>query len=143
MLPEELILSLKKYNKNLFIYEWEFFTRRIHDELVFSAVEEYQFLYVEINFNIVQNELQSKEDRLKFWEAFLQRLNQKRYNDICGFLDSYNGIAIIFTRSNSSDNAVAWERFCQSVSEKAGYDMQKWKGIVHAEYPPKEFFVKS
>jgi hypothetical protein len=143
MLPEELSATLKKYNKKIFIYEWEYFTRRIHDELVFSAVEEYQFLYVEINFNIVQNELQNKEDRLKFWKIFLQMLNQKRYNDLCGFLDNRDGIAIIFTRSNSSDNAVAWERFCQSISEETGFDMQKWSEVIHAEYPPKEFFVKS
>jgi hypothetical protein len=143
MLPEELSLCLKKYNKKLFIYEWEYFTRRIHDELMFSAVEEYQFLYVEINFSVVENELQTKEDRLKFWEIFLQRISQKRYNDLCGFLDNYDGIAIIFTRSNSSDNAVAWERVCQSISEETGFDMLKWKGIMHAEYPPKEFFIKS
>jgi hypothetical protein len=142
MLPEELSLSLKRYNKKVFIYEWEYFTKRIHDELVFSAIEESQILYVEINFNVVQNELQKKEDRLEFWKIFLQNLNQKRYNDLCGFLNKYEGIALIFTHSNSSNNAVAWERFCQNVSSETGFNMQKWNGIIRAEYPPMEFFEK-
>ncbi|MDR0516552.1 MAG: hypothetical protein LBH25_05845 [Fibromonadaceae bacterium] len=143
MLPEELNLALKKYNKKVFIYEWEYFTKRIQDELLFSALEEYQFLYVEISFNATKNELQKKEDSLKFWKAFLNQLTQKRYNDLCGFLEDNKGIALIFSHSNSQDNVIAWLRFCQDISSETGFDMQKWNEIVYAEYPPREFFAKS
>jgi hypothetical protein len=141
MLPEELKSVLKKRKKNVFIYDWEFFTRRIHDELVFSVIEGYQFLYVEITFATVEKELRRKNERLKFWHAFFDQLDKKRFSDLCGFLDNGSGIAVIFTHTSASSNSIAWVRFCENVLSKSGFNMQKWLGINHAEYPPKEFIA--
>ena len=143
MIPEEFKSVLKKCRKNTFIYDWEFFSKRIHDELVFSVIEEYQFLYVEIIFSVVDNELQKKFDRLKFWHAFFDQLDKKRFSDLCGFLNNEGGIAIVFTYSSSSNNYMAWVRFCENVLSKSGFDMRNWDGINKAEYPPKEFLATS
>ncbi|MDR2580910.1 MAG: hypothetical protein LBC85_07965 [Fibromonadaceae bacterium] len=143
MLPEELKSALSKHKKWVFVYDWEFFSMRIHDELVISVLEDCQFLYVEMIFDVVQSELQKKNDRLKFWDAFFKLLSQKRYDDICGFLDNDRGLALVFTHSNSSDNNIAWTRFCECILSKTGFNMLKWDGINYAEYPPKEFFVSN
>jgi len=141
MMPEEFKSVLKKRKKSTFIYNWEFFSRRIHDELVFSVIEECQFLYIEINFSTIDNELQRKIDRIKFWHAFFDQLNKKRFSDLCGFLDKEEGIAIVFTYSGSSNNYMAWVRFCENILSKSGFDMRDWKGINKAEYPPEEFLA--
>ncbi|MCL2206536.1 MAG: hypothetical protein FWB90_00385 [Fibromonadales bacterium] len=139
MLPEELKLFLRKCKNKVFIYAWEYFTRRIHDELVRSVIEESPFSYVEINFSVVQQELPSNSDRLKFWEAFFEELpKQKRFCDLCGFLRNDEGIAFLFV--NSIDNNPAWDRFCSEIEAKTSFDMRKWEGLLYADYPPKEFF---
>jgi len=144
MLPEELNLISRKYKKKIFIYAWDYFTRRIHDELVRSVLEESPFFYVEINFDIIQKELHASEERLKFWGAFFEMLSaQKRHSDLCGFLRNDEGIAFLFLDSvlNAKENNCAWNRFCNEIQAKTLIDMQKWKGITYAEYPPKEFFA--
>jgi len=143
MLSLELENALNKYKKKVFIYEWEYFTKRIHDELMISVLEKYQFLYVEINFEIIQKELPKKPDQLKFWHVFFEQISQKRYSDLCGFLENNKGVALIFTHSNTANNNVAWFRFCENILNRTGFDMQKWDEISLAEYPPKEFLTSS
>jgi len=139
MLPEELNLFLRKRKDMVFIYAWEYFTRRIHEELVRSVLEESPFSYVEINFSIIQRELPENDERLKFWEAFFDVLSkQKRHSDLCGFLRNDEGIAFLFV--NSIDNNPVWGRFCAEIEARTSYNMQKWKEIIYADYPPKEFF---
>jgi len=144
MQPEELNLISHKYKKKVFIYAWELFTRRIHDELVRSVLEESPFFYVEINFDIIKKELNAGEERLKFWGAFFDILSeQKRHSDICGFLRNDEGIAFLFLDSvlNTKENNCAWNRFCDEIKKRISLDIRKWEGIIYAEYPPKEFFT--
>jgi len=145
MLPKELNLVLRKYKNKVFVYAWEYFTKRIHDELVYSVLEQSPFFYVEIRFSVVYNELPSADDRLKFWKAFFELAStKKRGCDLCGFLNENEGIGFLFVDSvmgNSGNNPV-WNRFCNEVEAQTSFDMRKWKGIIYAEYPPKEFFVK-
>jgi hypothetical protein len=144
MLPEELNLALQKHKKKVFIYAWEYFSRRIHDELVRSVIEESPFFYVEINFNIVQKALPGGTDRSEYWKAFFELLaTQKRGCDLCGFLNNDSGIAFLFVDSvlNTKDNNPIWNRFCSEIEAKTFIDMRKWEGIIFAEYPPKEFFA--
>ncbi|MCL2284002.1 MAG: hypothetical protein FWC26_11870 [Fibromonadales bacterium] len=139
MLPEELSLFLRKRKDKVFIYAWEYFTRRIHDELVRSVIEESPFLYVEVSFSIIQRELSESNDRLNFWDNFVNVLStQKRHSDLCGFLRNDEGIAFLFV--NSVDNNPAWDRFCAEIEAKTSFDMRKWEGIIYTAYPPKEFF---
>jgi AAA+ ATPase superfamily predicted ATPase len=145
MLPKELSLILRKYKNKVFVYAWEYFTKRIHDELAYSVLEESPFFYVEINFNIVYRELPSIDDRLKFWRVFFELLStQKRGCDLCGFLSENNGIAFLFVDSVMDTNEInpVWNRFCNEVEAQTFFDMRKWHGIIYAEYPPKEFFAK-
>jgi hypothetical protein len=148
MLPKELNLVLRKHKNKIFIYAWEYFTRRIHDELLRSVLEESPFFYVEIKFEVVQKELCSNEDRSKFWKAFFDMLLvQKRYSDLCGFLRNNEGIAFLLLDSasvlNTKESNCAWNRFCNDMKIKTSFDMQKWEGIIYAEYPPKEFFLSN
>ncbi len=146
MLPEELSLFLRKHKNKVFIYAWEYFTKRIHDELVRSVIEESQFFYVEINFNIIQKELHTSTDRSIFWEAFFDMLSmEKRHSDLCGFLKNDEGIAFLFVDStlNTKESNPAWNRFCMEVEARTFFDIRKWAGVVYAEYPPKEFFAAS
>ena len=146
MLPEELSLALRKYKNKIFIYAWEYFTRRIHDELLRSVVEESPFFYIEINFKIIQKELPDSNDCSKFWVAFFDILStQKRYSDLCGFLRNNEGIAFLFldSVSNTKEGNSGWNRFCDEIKIKTSFDMQKWEGIIYAEYPPKEFFISN
>jgi len=139
MLPEELNLFLRKSKDKVFVYAWEYFTKRIHDELVRAAVEVSPFFYVEINFNIVKQRLPESSDRLKFWEAFFDVLPmQKRLCDLCGFLRNNEGIALLFV--DSIENNPVWDRFCTEIEAKTSIDMRKWEGIIYETYPPKEFF---
>jgi len=141
-----LNLALRKHKNKIFIYTWEFFTRRIHNELLRSAMEESQFFYVEINFEIIQKELQESDAYSKFWTAFFDTLStQKRHSDLCGFLRNNEGIAFLFldSVSNTKENNSGWNRFCDEIKTKTSYDMQKWEGIIYAEYPPKEFFISN
>jgi hypothetical protein len=145
MLPEELNISWRKYKNNVFIYSWKYFSKRIHEELLRSALEESPFFYVEINFSIIERELPLGADRLKFWGAFFDILStEKRYCDLCGFLKNNDGIAFLFINSNLNiaDTSPVWNRFCTQMQIRTCYDMQKWEGIIYAEYPPKEFFAK-
>jgi hypothetical protein len=144
MLPKELNLALQKSKNEVFIYAWEYFTRRIHDELVRSVLDESQFFYVEINFDVIQKELPISETQVVFWEAFFEMLStQKRNSDVCGFLKNNEGIAFLFVDSvsNTKDENHAWNRFCTQIEAKTSFDMRKWEGIVFGEYPPKEFFA--
>jgi hypothetical protein len=146
MLPKELSLALRKHKNKIFIYTWEYFTRRIHNELLRSAIEESPFFYVEINFEIIQRELHSSDACHKFWIAFFDMLStQKRHSDLCGFLRNHEGIAFLFldSVSNTKESNSGWNRFCDKIKSKTSFDMQKWKGILYAEYPPKEFFISN
>lgn len=128
------------------MYTWEYFTRRIHNELLRSAIEESPFFYVEINFEVIQGELRESDACSKFWEAFFDMLSaQKRQNDLCGFLRNNEGIALLFldSASNTKENNSGWNRYCNEIKIKTSYDMQKWEGIIYAEYPPKEFFISN
>jgi hypothetical protein len=143
MLPKELNLILQKSKNKVFIYAWEYFTRRIHDELTRSVQDESPFLYVEINFDVIQKELPLSETQALFWKAFFDMLSeQKRSSDICGFLKNNEGIAFLFLDSitNNRDENHAWNRFCAQIETKTSLNMRKWKGIIFGEYPPKEFF---
>ncbi len=145
MLPKELNLVFRKYKNKVFVYAWEYFTRRIHDELVYSVLEKSPFFYVEIKFSVVNNELPSADDRLKFWKAFFEFLStKKRGCDLCGFLSENEGIGFLFVDSvmGNSENSPVWNRFCTEMEAQTFFDMRKWKGIIYAEYPPKEFFEK-
>jgi hypothetical protein len=145
MLPEELSLVLRKYQNKVFVYAWKYFTKRIHDELFYSVVEESPFFYVEIKFSVVYKELPTIDDRSKFWKVFFDLLStQKRGCDLCGFLNKNEGIALLLVDSaiNTKEGNPVWNRFCTEVEANTFFDMRKWDGIVYAEYPPKEFFVK-
>jgi hypothetical protein len=145
MLPKELSLVLRKYKNKVFVYAWEYFTKRIHDELVYSVLEESPFFYVEIKFNVVYKELPSTDDRLKFWKVFFELLStQKRGCDLCGFLSENEGIGFLFVDSitDTSESNPVWNRFCSEVEAQTFFDMRKWSGIICAEYPPKEIKEK-
>jgi hypothetical protein len=145
MLPEELGLILRKYQNKVFVYAWEYFTKRIHNELICSVIEESPFFYVEIKFNVVYKELPLLDDRLKFWKIFFELLStQKRGCDLCGFLNENEGIALLFVDSviNTKEDNPVWNRFCTEIKAQTFFDMRKWDGIIYAEYPPKEFFAK-
>jgi hypothetical protein len=145
MLPKELSLVLRKYKNKVFVYAWEYFTKRIHDELVYSVLEGSPFFYVEIKFNVVYKELPSMDDRVKYWKVFFEWLStQKRGCDLCGFLNEDDGIGFLFVDSviGTGEKNPVWHRFCEEVKDKTLFDMRKWKGIIYAEYPPKEFFTK-
>ncbi|MDR2582944.1 MAG: hypothetical protein LBC75_05635 [Fibromonadaceae bacterium] len=145
MLPKELSLVLRKYKNKVFVYAWEYFTKRIHDELVYSVLEESPFFYVEIKFSVIDRELPSTDDRLTFWKAFFEFLStQKRGCDLCGFLNENDGIGFLFVDSvvGTNENNPVWNRFCNKVETQTSFDMRKWKGIIYAEYPPEEFFAK-
>ena len=145
MLPEELNLILQKYKRKVFVYTWEYFTRRIHNELIYSIQEESPFFYVEIKFDVVYKELPSIEDRSLFWKVFFELLStQKRGCDLCGFLKDNEGIALLFVDSflNTKDSNPPWYRFCNEVKAGTFFNMRKWDGIIYAEYPPRQFFTR-
>jgi len=145
MLPKELNLVLRKYKNKVFVYAWEYFTKRIHDELVYSLLEESPFFYVEIKFTVIYKELPSIEDRSRFWKVFFELLStQKRGCDLCGFLSENEGIGFLFVDSviGTRENNPVWNRFCNEIEARTFIDMRKWEGIIYAEYPPNEFFVK-
>jgi len=130
-----LSLALRKHKNKIFIYTWEYFTRRIHNELLRSAVEGSPFYYVEINFEVIQKEVRESEAYSKFWIAFFDILSkQKRHSDLCGFLRNDKGIAFLFLDSvlNDKNSNSGWDRFCEEMKIKTSFDMQKWKGIVTA-----------
>lgn len=139
-------LVLRKHKYKVFIYAWEYFTKRIHNELVRSVLEKSPFFYVEINFKVIQKELHTSNEHFKFWEAFFCMLStQKRYCDLCGFLRNNEGIAFLFldsdTALNTKENNYAWNRFCDEIGNRTSFDIRKWEGIIYAEYPPKEFLA--
>jgi len=139
MLPEELNLFLRKCKNKVFVYAWEYFSKRIHEELVRAAVEESPFFYVEMSFSIVEQKLPVNSDRLKFWEVFFDVLStQKRFSDLCGFLRNDEGMAFLFV--NSVEDNPVWNRFCAEIETRTSFDMRKWDEIIYATYPPKEFF---
>jgi len=136
---------LRKYKNKVFVYAWEYFTKRIHDELVYSVLEESPFFYVEMKFAVVNKELPSIDDRSKFWKVLFELLStQKRGCDLCGFLSENEGLGFLFVDSviGTGENNPVWNRFCNEIEAKTFFDMRKWNGIIYAEYPPKEFFAK-
>jgi hypothetical protein len=135
---------LRKHKKKVFIYIWEYFTKRIHEEFIRSALEESPFFYVEIKFSVVNRELSQNADITNFWNAFFEQLStEKRGCDLCGLLNNDEGVALMFLDStlNTKEDNPAWNRFCTEIQAKTFFDMRKWEGVIYAEYPPKEFFT--
>ncbi|GHV11697.1 hypothetical protein AGMMS49938_02860 [Fibrobacterales bacterium] len=144
MLPTEVYHLLKKFKKRTFIYDWEYFSRRIHEELFRSVAENTPLLYIEIPFAVVEHHLTDLEARGNFWKVFFEYIErQKRICDICGVLSGDVGIAIVFLDilpNCDIEMQNGFNRMCNSIYSKSFIDIRKWDEITGVIYPPNEFF---
>lgn len=106
-MKETLFNLIRKGKYNISIYTEEIFERRCQEEIIRSDEDNSSFVFIELDFDAVQDKMGDEESALKFWNIFLASLNKSnRGSDIIGFLEHESGIGMLLLDSKIE----GWER---------------------------------
>lgn len=113
---KELLFNLiGKYKYDISIYTEEIFERRCQEEIIRSDEDSSSFVYIELDFEAVQNVLQTAEANNQFWEVFLSSLHKSnRGSDLIGFLENGAGIGMLLLDSKIE----GWNRVKGRIEQK-------------------------
>jgi hypothetical protein len=118
MMKDYLFNSIKKHQYNISIYTEDIFERRCQEEIIRSDEDNSSFVYVEFDFNSIEHILGNKSNSQQFWNIFLETLSQnKRGNDILGFLEHENGIGLLLLDSKLDGWTRLAGRFIRTASK--------------------------
>jgi len=117
-MKDYLFNSIKKHQYNISIYTEDIFERRCQEEIIRSDEDNSSFVYVEFDFNSIEHILGNKSNSQQFWNIFLETLSQnKRGNDILGFLEHENGIGLLLLDSKLDGWTRLAGRFIRTASK--------------------------
>jgi len=117
-MKDYLFNSIKKHQYNISIYTEDIFERRCQEEIIRSDEDNSSFVYVEFDFNSIEHILGNKSNSQQFWNIFLETLSQnKRGNDILGFLKHENGIGLLLLDSKLDGWTRLAGRFIRTASK--------------------------
>ncbi len=122
-MKEYLFNLIKKHQYNISIYTEEIFERRCQEEIIRSDEDNSSFAYIEFDFESIESTLGNKSNSLQFWNIFLETLSQnKRGNDILGFLEHESGIGLLLLDSKLDGWTRLVGRF-QRTASKNNFDI--------------------
>ena len=117
-MKDYLFNLIKKHQYNISIYTEDIFERRCQEEIIRSDEDNSSFVYVEFDFNSIEHILGNKSNSQQFWNIFLETLSQnKRGNDILGFLEHENGIGLLLLDSKLDGWTRLAGRFIRTASK--------------------------
>lgn len=97
---QKLFNLIRKRKYNISIYTEEIFERRCQEEIIRSDEDNSSFVYIELDFESIQNFMGDEEGALQFWNIFLASLHKSnRGSDILGFLEHESGIGMLLLDS--------------------------------------------
>jgi hypothetical protein len=100
MMKEYLFNLIKKHQYNISIYTEDIFERRCQEEIIRSDEDKSSFVYIEFDFEAIDNVLGNETNSQQFWNIFLETLSKnKRGNDILGLLEHESGIGLLLLDS--------------------------------------------
>ena len=99
-MKEHLFNLIKKHQYNISIYTEDIFERRCQEEIIRSDEDNSSFVYIEFDFESIENTLGNESNSQQFWNIFLETLSKnKRGNDVLGFLEHESGIGLLLLDS--------------------------------------------
>ena len=138
MMKEYLFNLIKKHQYNISIYTEDIFERRCQEEIIRSDEDNSSFVYIEFDFDSIDNTLGNKSNSQQFWNVFLETLSKnKRGNDILGFLEHESGIGLLLLDSKLDGWTRLVGRF-QRTASKQNFDIMNLvleKNVKPIVYP--------
>lgn len=117
-MKDYLFNLIKKHQYNISIYTEDIFERRCQEEIIRSDEDNSSFVYIEFDFNSIEHILGNESNSQQFWNVFLETLSQnKRGNDILGFLEHENGIGLLLLDSKLDGWTRLAGRFIRTASK--------------------------
>ena len=117
-MKDYLFNLIKKHQYNISIYTEDIFERRCQEEIIRSDEDNSSFVYIEFDFNSIEHILGNESNSQQFWNVFLETLSQnKRGNDILGFLEHENGIGLLLSDSKLDGWTRLAGRFIRTASK--------------------------
>ena len=100
MMKELLFNLIRKHKYNISIYTEDIFERRCQEEIIRSDEDNSSFVYLEMDFQLLQKEISDIDTQTQFWNVFFAALNNNsRGSDIVGFLEHESGIGMLLLDS--------------------------------------------
>jgi hypothetical protein len=138
MMKEDLFNLIKKHQYNISIYTEDIFERRCQEEIIRSDEDKSSFVYIEFDFDSIDNTLGNESNSQLFWNIFLETLSKnKRGNDILGFLEHESGIGLLLLDSKIDGWTRLIGRFIRTAS-KHNFDIMNLvfeKNVKPIVYP--------
>ena len=118
MMKDYLFNLIKKHQYNISIYTEDIFERRCQEEIIRSDEDNSSFVYVEFDFETIDNVLGNETNSQQFWNIFLEALSKnKRGNDVLGFLEHESGIGLLLLDSKIDGWMHLAGRFIRTASK--------------------------
>jgi hypothetical protein len=118
MMKDYLFNLIKKHQYNISIYTEDIFDRRCQEEIIRSDEDNSSFVYVEFDFETIDNVLGNETNSQQFWNIFLEALSKnKRGNDVLGFLEHESGIGLLLLDSKIDGWMRLAGRFIRTASK--------------------------
>ena len=137
-MKEQLFNLIKKHQYNISIYTEDIFERRCQEEIIRSDEDKSSFVYIEFDFENIDNTLGNKANSQQFWNVFMETLSQnKRGNDILGFLEHESGIGLLLLDSKLDGWTRLAGRFLR-IASKHNFDIMNLvldKNVKPIVYP--------
>ena len=137
-MKQELFKLIRKHHFNISIYTTEIFERRCQEEIIRSDEDKSSFVYIEFDFDSIDNTLGNESNSQLFWNIFLETLSKnKRGNDILGFLEHESGIGLLLLDSKIDGWTRLIGRFIRTAS-KHNFDIMSLvleKNVKPIVYP--------
>jgi hypothetical protein len=137
-MKEYLFNLIKKHQYNISIYTEDIFERRCQEEIISSDEDKSSFVYIEFDFDSIDNTLGNESNSQLFWNIFLETLSKnKRGNDILGFLEHESGIGLLLLDSKIDGLTRLIGRFIRTAS-KHNFDIMNLvfeKNVKPIVYP--------
>ncbi|MBR2089898.1 MAG: hypothetical protein IJ905_05955 [Fibrobacter sp.] len=119
MMKEYLFNLIKKHQYNISIYTEDIFERRCQEEIIRSDEDNSSFVYIEFDFETIENTLGNETNAQQFWSIFMETLSKnKRGDDILGFLEHDSGIGLLLLDSKLGGWTRLVGRFKQTASSQ-------------------------
>ena len=100
MMKELLFNLIRKHKYNISIYTEDIFERRCQEEIIRSDEDNSSFVYLEMDFQLLQKEISDIDTQAQFWNVLFAALNNNsRGSDILGFLEHESGIGMLLLDS--------------------------------------------
>jgi hypothetical protein len=100
MMKDYLFNLIKKHQYNISIYTEDIFERRCQEEIIRSDEDNSSFVYIELDFETIENTLGNETNSQQFWNIFMETVSKnKRGDDVLGFLEHDSGIGLLLLDS--------------------------------------------